>query len=203
MSVNIAGIVPASGKSSRMGKDKRNLPIGETTILESTLNSLLNGGCYPVILVVDSDFLKQFKSNLQQNTGLIVTSLVQESLSMLDTIIHGLKFIPEDTFGIAVLPADCPLISNTTINDLNSIFVRDSPDFLVPFYEGKQGHPRYFSKKMVTNLVKLQPEGRFSNLFKNHKEKVLHVDVGDKHIAMDIDTPEDYSSILINYDKLK
>src|SRR5262245_61534476 len=50
-----AAVVPAAGASTRMGRPKLLLPWGETTVLESTIAALREGGAETVVVVIAAD----------------------------------------------------------------------------------------------------------------------------------------------------
>ncbi len=51
----IAGVVPCAGSSSRMGKAKALLSIGDSTFVQAVVDALSDGGCEPVLAIVPDD----------------------------------------------------------------------------------------------------------------------------------------------------
>lgn len=104
--------------------------------------------------------------------------------------------MPDHCVGIAVLPADCPGISASTIRLLNRTFALGQAALLVPTYVGEQGHPRYVGRRMFDILRSLPDAGRFSDLFLQRPDEVALCDVAEASIVMDADTPDSYRELL-------
>lgn len=180
-----------------MGCDKRLLRFGSLTLLEASFQSLIEGGCNPIIIVLEPNSscigLPLFR---QRAESVLFRVLDEPSKSMAYSIRKGLEDVPQHSLAIAVLPGDCPAIEPQIIESLNRRFIRGDASLLVPTYAGHQGHPRYVGRSMFNVLRSLPEECRFSELFSLQRANVTFQEVGEASIIMDADTPEEYQSLL-------
>ena len=114
-------VIPAAGKSLRMGQPKLALPLGERTILEWVIASLRDAGV-EYILVVVGPHVPQLVP-LAMNAGAHVLPLPAETPDMRATVEAGLRWLeerfrpgPED--GWLLAPADHPTLDPLIIRML-------------------------------------------------------------------------------------
>src|SRR5260370_33177634 len=81
------GLIPAAGKSRRMGRPKMLLPLGETTVLEQVLSALRSARVEEILVVVapDADAL----ANLAAAAHAHVLRLAADTPDMRTAFLHG------------------------------------------------------------------------------------------------------------------
>jgi CTP:molybdopterin cytidylyltransferase MocA len=90
--------------------------------------------------------------------------------------------------------ADSPRVQLSTLNKL--IEHREFADFVYPECLSQKGHPVLINKATLEYLVKCPSCAILKEVL--WKNKGLKVEVDDKSVTMDIDTPEDYKQFLVS-----
>src|SRR5438094_500805 len=138
-------LIPAAGKSTRMGRPKLALPVGGRSVLELVLAALREAGI-DHILVVLGPHVAQL-APLAEAKGAYVLQLPEETPEMRVTIERGLDWLQErfrprpDDFWLLV-PADHPTLDAEVVRRLLAAR-KEHPEasLLLPTYQGRRGHP--------------------------------------------------------------
>jgi molybdenum cofactor cytidylyltransferase len=185
----VSAILLAAGSSSRMGKLKQLMPLGESTILEQTLDNLLSSKLTEVIVVLGYEAEEIMKSISGRPVKLVVNPLHRKGMST--SIAAGLKFVDSQAQAVMLVLGDQPYIDSPTINRLIDAFGSSKKGIAIPTYKGKRGHPLIFARKYDKPLSNLSGDIGGREIIKEHPEDVLEVPVKCEGIVIDIDTPPD------------
>lgn len=176
------GILLAGGKSSRIGKNKMDLIIGDKKVIEHTLQSMVD--CVDFVTIVTGQY------NTEINDSKVPVHFIHNDahhLGMFSSILTGIKDIEDNIF---IIPGDYPMVKPKTYEAL----LNGTGKVRVPVYNGRKGHPIYIDKSLLGDL-KSEPLDSNLKLWRN-KHKVNYIDVDDNGILLDIDTLNDYQNIL-------
>jgi molybdenum cofactor cytidylyltransferase len=196
-------VLPAAGKSNRMGRPKLALPLGDRTILEHVLAALRQAEIEHVLVVIGPDFAEL--AALAESTGASVCSLAEPTHGMRDTVEHGLRWLeerfgpqPEDTWLLA--PADLPALDASIVPQLESAYAAH-PEFsiAIPTYRGRRGHPTLFAWKHVAAIRAWPAELGLNTYVRQQAAQTLEVPVTSASVLWDMDTPEDYEWLRQNW----
>jgi len=197
------GLIPAAGKSRRMGRPKLSLPLGGKTVLESVVSAVTQGGVEKVIVVIapgDSELRA-----LAEQAGAAVVELPADTAEMRDTIEHGLNWLekhcqPSADDGWLLLPADHPCIDQQVVRQLLAAKAAHlERSIVVPTFNSHRGHPTWIAWRHVTGIRSLQHGLGLNVYLRQHAEETLEVAVSTPSVLWDLDTPEDYHELQINY----
>jgi molybdenum cofactor cytidylyltransferase len=193
------GLIPAAGRSRRMGRPKLALPVGGRTVLEHVLAALRQGAVGPTLVVLAPHVADL--AAVAEAGGAHVLQLPAETPDMRATVLHGLGWLaeqfrpaPEDDW--LLLPADHPTLDAEVIARLRQAR-RDNPwaSVVVPTWQGRRGHPALIAWRHVAG-VRAQPAGEGLNAYlRRHAAETLEVPASASVLA-DLDTPEDYERLL-------
>jgi molybdenum cofactor cytidylyltransferase len=196
----ILALLPAAGKSTRMGRPKLALPLGGRTVLEHAVAALRQAGVEHVLVVVGPHVPELVP--LAEAAGAAVCLLAQETPDMRATIEHGLRWLeeclhpsPEDAW--LLTPADHPTLDAAVVRDLRQARAAH-PDrsILIPAFAGRRGHPTLIGWKHVAG-IRAHPAGQGLNAYlRLHGGETLEVPVTSADVLRDLDTPEDYERLL-------
>src|SRR5205823_5578166 len=107
-------VIPAAGKSARMGRPKLALPLGGRTVLERVVASLREAGVEHVLVVI-GPHVPQLAA-LAERAGAHVLQLAEETPDMRATVEAGLRWLeerfhpaPDDRW--LLVPADHPTLN--------------------------------------------------------------------------------------------
>jgi len=186
----ISVIVLAAGESKRMGEPKQLLPLGDSTIIEKTVDNYLGCKAAEVILVVGhrSDALISAVSHKPVKTVLNPDF----ALGMSTSIIAGINQADAALQGIMIALADQPFIDSRTIDHLIQAFNSQKKGIVIPGYKGKRGHPVIFSSKYRGALMDLKGDIGGREIINSHPDDVAVIEVECYGVVADIDTKESY-----------
>jgi molybdenum cofactor cytidylyltransferase len=188
-----AAIVPAAGASRRMGKPKLLLPWGESTVLESTLAALREGGV-PVIVVVVAPAGPLAKWQLPPGVRTAVNP--EPASGMLSSILVGLAALAATPDPLVVCPADLPALRPSTVAALLAAY-RTSDGVVVPRHDRRRGHPLLIAPRWQVRMPGLaRHEGGLRRILELAAGSVHELVVDDPGCVRDVDTPEDYARLL-------
>jgi molybdenum cofactor cytidylyltransferase len=191
----IVGLILAAGASTRMGTHKALLNIGEETFLQRIVHELHSAQVLENILVLGSN-AEQIQSTLTWFDGKIIVNedWVKGQISSIQTGISSLT--DEKIHGVLLCPVDHPMLTQSLIVDLLQGFWKSNKNIIVPTYNRKRGHPVLFGRAMFDALRSAPLDEGAKHVVRNHPEEILEVPVDDESILLNVDTPEEYQTLL-------
>jgi molybdenum cofactor cytidylyltransferase len=195
----IFGLIPAAGKSLRMGRPKLSLPLGESTVLEQVLAALRAGQVEHILVVLGPHGAEL--APLAERAQAHVCRLREETADMRATIEQGLRWLedrfqprPDDAFLLA--PADHPTLDPHVVDDLRAARLAcPGRTIFVPTHEGRRGHPTLVAWKHVPG-IRVHPAGQGLNTYlRRQAAQIQEVAVASAEVLRDLDTPEDYERL--------
>lgn len=197
-------ILPAAGRSSRIGRPKLLLAWGPTTLIEHVLHVWRASKVDTTIVVTHPD--DRELAGLCADAGTDVVRAEQRPADMKASIRLGLSHIqaqygPAMTDACLWSPADMPLLDSQTINALIDRPPSQAGALQVPTYLSRRGHPLKVTWLLAQAVLGgraegvLVPENRgLDALFDT--VPVEEVPVESRGILEDIDTLADYERLL-------
>jgi molybdenum cofactor cytidylyltransferase len=187
---DVAAILLAAGRSRRMGAFKPLLPFGESTVIESCLESLRSAGIEEIIVVVGhraDDVRKQLKDF---DVKFVINPDPDSEMSA--SIARGIDRIESKAEAVLIALVDQPAVSGETIRQLIDEWRRTHARLMQPEHNGRGGHPVLIDLVYRNELLTLDPERGLRALFDAHRKEVRRVPVESPYVARDMDTWEDY-----------
>jgi molybdenum cofactor cytidylyltransferase len=190
------GLVPAAGKSVRMGEPKLLLPWGDRSLIEQTLAAWRRSKVDQIVVVAPpgADELARICSAV----GATVVVAPAQPAEMKDSIRLGLDFVanswsPTAADAWLLAPADMPELSAAVIDRLLAAHQPDQPQILVPTIAGRRGHPVLFPWPLAEKVHRLGTEEGLNALVQREGAREIPCDAAaDPTAFRDIDTPADY-----------
>ncbi|HEY8334930.1 MAG TPA: molybdopterin-binding/glycosyltransferase family 2 protein [Tardiphaga sp.] len=187
---NVAAIVLAAGRSTRMGGPNK---------------LLADFGGKPLVRIVAEQAVASKASSVIVVTG-HQADLVEKALAGLDvsfvrnpdfaaglasSVKAGIKAVPADADGAVVCLGDMPLIDTRLIDRLIEAFAPDRGSLIaVPVSDGRRGNPVLWSRRFFGELMTLDGDVGARHLILKHGEAVTEVPVEGHAAFLDIDTPQ-------------
>ncbi len=196
-------VIPAAGKSSRMGRPKLALPLGDRTILEHVVAALRQAEIEQILVLVGSHVPEL--AVLAKSAGAYVCRVETPPNGMRGTVQHGLRWLeerfrprPEDAW--LLVPADHPALDASIVTQLESAY-STHPQFsiVLPTYNGRRGHPTLFTWKHVAAIRAWPAELGLNTYVRRHVADTLEVPVDSPGVLWDMDTPADYEWLRQNW----
>jgi len=191
-------LLPAAGKSERMGQPKLALPLGASTVLECVIAALRVGGVEHVVVVVAPHVA--FLAELATKAGAHVCLLPQETPEMRATVEAGLAWIekhfrPCEQDDWLLVPADHPALDSAIVRRLcEARAANPEASIVVPAYQGQRGHPALISWRHVAGIRRLEAGVGLNVYFRQQRDRV-EIAVDSEAVLLDLDTPADYERL--------
>jgi molybdenum cofactor cytidylyltransferase len=193
------GLIPAAGKSERMGRPKLLLPIGGRPVLAHVLAAVRAGGVDDVLVVVGPGDVALAQA--AHDAAGHVLMLAEATPDMRVTCVRGLDEIaahwaPTPDDGWLLLPADHPTTRPAVVAALLEAASRWDASILAPTHGGRRGHPVWLRWEHVEAIRALPPGAGLNTLIRARAAWTRELAWPDAEILRDLDTPEDYRRLL-------
>jgi molybdenum cofactor cytidylyltransferase len=179
-----------------MGTDKAFLRFGGTTFLAGAI-AMLQSAC-DFVLVVAGENAELLKPTVYENSAFLVQN-PEPQRGQFSSLQVGLQAVLDRGRDAAcVTLVDRPPALNATLRELQQAFLASSPErvwAVVPQYEDRHGHPVIFGREMIEVFLRAEPTAIARDLEHEHQTHIDYVMVEDPRVAVNINTPEDYSAL--------
>ncbi|MDX1643950.1 MAG: nucleotidyltransferase family protein [Thermoanaerobaculia bacterium] len=195
-SAGVVAVVPAAGRSKRMGRDKLLLPWGETVVVGAVVDALERGGAGEIVLVVrpDNRALRRWAAGARVRVALNR----RPERGMLSSIREGLEALGgaaqlAKRHRLLVSPGDQPALGAATVRAVVEALARGA-DVAVPVVDSRRGHPLGVAGEAIAAIPELDPSVGLKALLELYEPTV--VPVSDPGAIEDLDRPEEYRRAL-------
>ena len=188
-------ILPAAGRSLRMGQPKLLMPWRDATVIEYVLRAWLASQVTQTIVVLHPEDTRL--AEVCRGAGAEVVIAREPPLDMKASIRLGLEHVarrhprPEDVWLVA--PADMPTLTAKIINQVLAAHRASDRQIAVPEHRGRRGHPVLFPWPLAEQVASLGPSEGLNALVE--KGPMTAVPIDDPAVLADLDTPDDYQSL--------
>ena len=194
----VFAIVPAAGRSRRMGTPKQFLDVGGRTMLDALLQPLLAADIAGVLLVTHQGIAEQL--SLPDDPRIQLAANEDEHSEMIDSIRIGLRAWRKreqinDADGFLVCPADHPGITTKDFNRCVTGFCSAPDRIVIATRAGKRGHPIIFPAALTAFVESSACDAGLNALPRQHADHIVHVECTSAGVSRDIDTPQDYEAL--------
>jgi molybdenum cofactor cytidylyltransferase len=192
-------LIPAGGRSTRMGQPKLALPLGDRSVLEHVVAALREARIDQVLVVIGSH-LPELVPAIEA-AGAATCLLSAPTADMRATVEHGIRWLEEHYRPRAedswlLVPADHPTLEADSVRRL--LRARDlhpTCSIWIPTFGGQRGHPALMAWRHTAGLEALAPGQGINVYLREHADETAEVSVGSATILCDLDLPEDYEQL--------
>lgn len=183
----IAAVILASGRGSRMGKNKLLIDINGKPMIEYILNNVRrNSFCEYHVVSVYEDILDMAGHKF----GMQCIFNEHPEYGQSQSIVLGTKKCSDICDGFMYFTGDMPALQKDTIGKLLKAFDKYNK-IIVPVYDGHRGSPVIFPKKFKKQLETLTGDTGGRQIMEDNKDQIYFVEIEDAWQGMDVDTEED------------
>jgi len=186
----LSAILLAAGVSERMGKDKLILDFNGKTILQHSINLLHELPVFQKILVTTE--ARSMQMDLPDDIHAIINHRPDKGKS--ESIRLGVEAASGTHF--LFLQADQPKLTKSDIVSLLDASVLNQDKIIYPIVNDEPTSPTIFPVKFRTKLLSLSDDTGGYVIREENKEDCFAVKVSNPLNYIDINTMEDYSSII-------
>ena len=199
----IYALLPAAGKSVRMGQPKLGLRLGDRTVLETVVASLRAADTGPILVVLGPHLAEL--ASLAGRAGAEVLLLPAQTPDMRATVEQGLRWLeerfhPRPGDHWLLVPADHPTLDPQVIGQLSAALTEQpGHSIAIPSHAGKRGHPALIGWNHVAGLRNRPAEQGIDAYLRTHRVETVEVPMASRSVLLDLDTPEDYDGLLARW----
>jgi molybdenum cofactor cytidylyltransferase len=194
-------LLPAAGKSVRMGRPKLTLPLAGRPVVAHVLDALRLGGVERIVVVLNPVASPEL-THIANAAGVDVCPLDGDTPDMRATVETGLEWMEQHYHPSAderwlLTPADHPTLDPMLVRCLLDA-ARRHPDrsIVVPVHAGRRGHPTVIAWHHVGGL-RAYPRGQGINAYlRTHEAETLELPAESADVLADLDTPDDYERLV-------
>ncbi len=96
---------------------------------------------------------------------------------------------------------DHPMIHRTLVNQLIDAFSRSTSPIVLPSFQHRRGHPMIFGAELFNELLAAPLDQGAITVVRKHAHEILHLNVDEPGVLVDIDTPEAYEEHVVRLGK--
>ncbi len=187
---NIAAVILAAGRSTRMGGPNKLLAeLGGKPLVRTVTEQALASKASNVIVVTGHQ-----ASEVEKALAGLRVKFVRNpdfAAGMSSSVKAGIAAVSRDADGAVVGLGDMPLIDAQLIDRLIDAFAPDQGNLIVvPVSDNRRGNPVLWSRRFFDELMMLDGDIGARHLIAKHSEAVAEVVVEGHGAFLDIDTPE-------------
>jgi len=187
---NIAAVVLAAGRSTRMGGPNKLLAeIGGRPLVRIAVEQALASRAKPVIVVTGHE-----RERVEAALKGLPVQLVHNpdfATGLGGSVRTGIAAVPAAADGAIVCLGDMPQVDAALIDRLIAGFAPEQGALaVVPTIEGQRGNPVLWSRRFFPDLMAIEGDVGARNLINRYGEAVVEVPVTGKGALVDVDTPE-------------
>ena len=191
MEEKITGILLAAGLSTRMGTPKQLLPFGNSTMIETVIDNLLQSKLGEVIVVIghQADLIR---STIKSEPVQIVFN-PNFCDGMLSSVQCGLRSVLKSSSAFAITLVDQPLITPDLIDIVIAAHYENNYGITIPRFNDQRGHPAIFDCQYTEEILELDQHSEgVRSILQTHADDIYYIQVDSDRILQDIDEKEDY-----------
>lgn len=189
--MEVEGIILAAGLSSRAKTFKLTLAFDGKTVIEKTLESMLQV-CSRVI-VVGGHRIEELRPIITGCSRALLVYNRDYLQGMYTSVRTGMSYIQGERFFFT--PGDYPLIKPEVYREL----LKYKAPVVIPTYQGRRGHPVLFDDTIKQQVMQTEGFQSLREVISNNDS--LRVAVDCPGILMDLDTIEDYQLLIKQLNK--
>lgn len=193
MKAVIPALVLAAGRSSRMGRAKATMPIGDDTFLTRIVRTFLDAGVDDVVVVVGHE--AESIVDAFARSGLPARFVVNRDYDrgQLSSLLAGLSAVDRPgVSAVLVTLVDVPFVSADTVRVVLDTYRRTHAPIVRPTSGSRHGHPLLIDRSLFDELRAADPSEGAKPVVRAHASAGGDVAVADEGAFTDIDTGEDY-----------
>ena len=194
----IMGVILAAGNSTRMGQDNKLLKnIGGASLVRNTAIEMLKSDIDSCSIVLGYQSDKVAAAIKDLNINLILNPLWEEGQA--SSLKAALNTLDTSYSDLLVMLGDLPGVKSKHINKvIEGHLLTDNrkSKITIPSFNGKKGNPVIWGRSFFSDLSNLEGDVGGRALFGQHPAAINLIDMDDKAVVTDTDTPEDFGKFL-------
>ena len=187
----VVAIVPAAGRSARMGAPKQLLPVQGRPMVIGVVDALRTGGADAVVLVAHSQ-LRDSLGGLSPDVRVAIND--DATSEMIDSVRIGMN-AAQDCDGYLVCPADAAGVTAADVRRCVNAF-RETPErIVIASHNGRRGHPVIVPSSLAQVVNSRECDAGLNRLARNRSELIRIVECASPGTLTNVNTRDDYERL--------
>lgn len=187
----IALVVLAAGRSTRLGSPKALLALDGRPLLEHLLAAPLLRRLGDVVVVL-GHHAEAIRPIVERSTFRHLLN-PDPDRGRTNSIQTGLAALGPEIQAVFLQPVDCPLVLPETY--LALIEAIGSAEVVIPSLHGEHGHPPLFSRALFALILAAGPDEPLRDVFQSSGVRRRFVEVHDAGVLVNVNHPEDLQEL--------
>ena len=197
--VNIGALILAAGKSTRMGKPKLLLPFKGAPLITHPVSLAIQNQLQPIVCITGgyeerlTQALTPFHENITINYNPHYESGMASSLK------EGIHALQGKVDAVIIFLGDQPLVPNKVIQTIIQEYKANKENavkIVRPIYDQQFGHPILFDSGLFHEFEALHGDEGGKGIIQQYKDYLKLIHFPNSDWGIDIDTPEEYLTLL-------
>lgn len=193
----IIGVILAAGSSSRLGRPKQLLILGERPVLAHTVANACAAALDGLIVVL-GHAAATIQEQIDFGTAHVVINDAYGA-GQSTSLRAGLAALPPNTDAALFILGDQPLIGPAVLDALIAARRATAAPIVMPTYDGQRGNPVLIASDLFPELTTITGDQGARNVIRAHSAAVHEVAIPGAPPTDDLDTQEDYGRLLTRY----
>jgi molybdenum cofactor cytidylyltransferase len=190
----IAAVVLAAGRSTRMGSNKLLKPVKGKPMIRGTVEAVLQSQASPVVVVTGHD--EALVRDALKDLPIVFTTNPDYADGLSTSLAAGVAKLPQTADGALMVLGDMPLVPPQTLNRLIASFdPARGHSICVPVYQGERGNPILWGRQHFSEFEGLKGDRGAKVLLVVNSANIAEVPAGNEGVLTDFDTPESLSRL--------
>ncbi len=193
----IVGVILAAGSSSRLGRPKQLLPLGDRPVLVHTLANACAAALDGVIVVLGHE-----AATIQRRIDFGAARVVLNAdyrAGQSTSLRAGLAALPPDADAALFILGDQPLLGPALLDALIAARRASAAPIVMPTYRGQRGNPVLIASDLFPELARITGDRGARGVIHAHAAEIHEVPIAGDPPTDDLDTQEDYDRLLARY----
>lgn len=192
----VAGIILAAGMSTRLGRSKQLLPLGDKPLIRWTAARVLASALDDVSVVIGSD-ADAVRAALASLPLRIVENPAYVS-GQASSLCAGIAALDDDIGAVVMLLGDQPEIDPAAIDAVISRWRETAAPVVMTAYRARQSHPVLLARELFPELLVIDGDQGAREVIRRYRDRVVTAP-WDTDPPADIDTEEAYRHLLARW----
>ena len=186
----IAAVILAAGQSRRMGPSNKLLAnVGGKPMVVHVADAVQTSQARPVVAVLGHQADAVRAALAGRDIMFVENSDYADGIS--GSLKLGLRALPRGVDGAIICLGDMPRVTSVQIDQLIAAFNPvEGRAICVPTFNGKRGNPVLFARRFFEDMESVSGDVGARHLIGEAPELVCEVEMEDRGVLLDIDTPE-------------
>ena len=193
----VPAVVLAAGKSTRMGRTKALLPLGDAdTFLTRIVSAFRAAGVEDVVVVLghDAEAIASALADRKVAARIVINSNYERG--QFSSLLAGLQVVDRPgVAGMLLTLVDVPLVSPETIRAVVARHRATAAPIVRPVSGTRHGHPVLIDRRLFDAVRQADPGEGAKPVIRAHASAAGDVEVNDEGAFLDVDTPEEYAAL--------